>query len=343
MVNNIKERIFYFDEIRALAILFVILCHTTTLYKPYFYSLSVKAIPSYLNILGWVGVPLFFMISGALLLNRDYDLKEFLKRRFVRIFIPFIFWMIITLVIGYFVLGFSNNNLISIFFGKNKYTWFVWTMLGIYLAMPVINSFIKRYGSKGIRYFLGIWFIVILLEAFGHYPFHNLDLTYFSGYLGFVILGYYLANKEFKLSDKTIMILGILTYFIFLTLKWYFQGHDLFITDSSYLSFCVIFASSGIFLFFKAISNYSKNNINSKLCKTHEKIKTGVLGKIILSISICSYGMYFVNPILFNFIKILHINSIKMIPVIFISVALISWLIIAGLNKIPFLRKFIGT
>lgn len=293
--------------------------------------------------LGRAGVPLFFMISGALLLNRDYDLKYFLKHRFTRIFIPFIFWMIITLSIGYFVLGYSDKNLFSIFFGKNRYTWFVWVMLGIYLVLPIINSFIKRYGLKGAEYFLGIWFIVVLLTLLGHYPFHNLDLTYFSGYLGFVILGYYLANKEFGLSDKAIMILGILSYFIFFTLKWYFQGKNLFITDSAYLSFCIIFGSSGLFMFFKAISNYCKKNNNSGLSKIHEKIKTGGLGKIILSISICSYGMYFVNSLLFNFIKIMHINSIKMIPVIFISVALISWLIIACLNKISFLRKFIGT
>ena len=99
MENKVKKRIFYFDEIRALAILFVILCHTTTIYHPFNYSFSPLAIPSILNMLGWVGVPLFFMISGALLLNREYEINFFLKSKLLRIFIPFVFWIIIAILL----------------------------------------------------------------------------------------------------------------------------------------------------------------------------------------------------------------------------------------------------
>ena len=161
MENKVKKRIFYFDEIRALAILFVILCHTTTIYHPFNYSFSPLAIPSILNMLGWVGVPLFFMISGALLLNREYTLKDFFKRRFTRILYPFIFWMIITLSLYYFFLGFGEKELLKVFFGDNRYTWFIWVMMGIYLILPVLNSFIVEYGMKGVRYFLAIWFITV--------------------------------------------------------------------------------------------------------------------------------------------------------------------------------------
>ena len=39
-------------------------------------------------------VPMFFMISGALLLNKDYQLKDFLKKRLGKIALPFLFWSI---------------------------------------------------------------------------------------------------------------------------------------------------------------------------------------------------------------------------------------------------------
>ncbi len=347
MVNNLlkdaKKRIFYFDELRALAILFIILCHTTTIYRPYYYNLSIMSIPSYLNMLGWVGVPLFFMISGALLLNRDYNLKDFFKRRFTRILFPFIFWMIITLTIDYVFLGFSTKQLITVFLGQKRYTWFIWVMIGIYLVMPLINSFIREYGIKGVEYFLAIWFLTIVLNTLGLYPFYRFELSYFAGFIGFPILGYYLANKEFRLSDKTLIVLGALLYFAFLTMNWYCQGHKIFTTKSAYLSIFVVIASAGIFLAFKSISCYSQKNGSSIIARIHNKFKAEPLGKLILSLSICSYGIYFVNSLLFEFIKSWHINTFKMMPVIFISVTLVSWLVIAVLDKIPFLRKFIGT
>ena len=53
--------------------------------------------------IGDIGVAIFLMISGALLLNRDYpSLSDFLKRRFARIVYPFIFWIILILGQLYF-------------------------------------------------------------------------------------------------------------------------------------------------------------------------------------------------------------------------------------------------
>ncbi len=343
MGNKIKKRIFYFDELRAIAILLVILCHTTTIYQPYYYDLSIMSIPSFLNVFGWVGVPIFFMISGALLLNRDYSLKDFFKRRFTRILIPFIFWMIITLAVDYFVLGFSTKQLFMILLGKHRYTWYVWVLIGVYLFLPVLNSFIKEFKLKGVEYFLVIWFITIILNSFGYYPFQNIELSYFARFIGYPILGYYLANKEFNFTKKSISIpLFGLAYVLFTVFNWYCKGHK-FLDNSAYLSFNTVFASIALFLFIKSISDYCKENNQSLLSKIHYKIENGNVGKIILSISICSYGMYFMNSLLFGFVKTWHINTFKMMPVIYIAVAVVSWLVVAILNKKPSLRKFIGT
>ena len=80
-----KNRIFYLDQIRASAILLVILCHIVREYckiRPAG-SLGWSSVAIFID-LGVIGVPLFLMISGALLLNRDYKLGDFLKRRFIR-------------------------------------------------------------------------------------------------------------------------------------------------------------------------------------------------------------------------------------------------------------------
>lgn len=35
------------------------------------------------------------MISGALLINKDYSISAFIRKKFNRIFIPYIFWAVI--------------------------------------------------------------------------------------------------------------------------------------------------------------------------------------------------------------------------------------------------------
>ena len=89
-----KDRIFYLDEIRALAILLVLLAHTIQNFPVQVDYLASPTLLSYLTI-SRMGVPLFFMLSGALLIGKDYTLSEFFKKRFTRVLIPAVFWYII--------------------------------------------------------------------------------------------------------------------------------------------------------------------------------------------------------------------------------------------------------
>ena len=89
-----KERIFYYDFLRAFAIIAVIICHVDLFFGPLTTPTKIIAQMTFHDI-GRIGVPIFLMISGALLLNREYDLSDFLKRRFARIIYPFIFWIIL--------------------------------------------------------------------------------------------------------------------------------------------------------------------------------------------------------------------------------------------------------
>lgn len=341
MTNLVKKRIFYMDELRALAILGVILMHTTSTYRPFIYNNLKLGIPGILNALGCIGIPIFFMLSGALLLNRNYTISEFFKKRYTRILLPFIFYIVITLILEYFVLGSNTKQLIKIFFGDDRYTWFVWVIMGIYLFLPVVNSFIKEYGFRGAEYFIGIWLITIILNTFGYYPFHRFELSYFAQFIGYCVLGYYLANKEFKITQKRIILLIVIS--IVSWIFYYMMTKYNMIANSAYLCLPLVITSIGVFLLFKAISSYSENNSKSSISKIHKKIEMGVIGKIILSISICSYGMYFLNSLLIKFYKLLDIHSLKMLPVLFIGIVFLSWIIVFLLDKIPFLKKFAGT
>lgn len=332
----VKNRVFYYDLLRAIAIVGVILCHVDGIYE--FTTASLKlAIPSMLNCIGLLGVPIFLMLSGALLLNRDFTLSYFFKRRFTRVIYPFIFWMIITILIGFVFLNWNSDMALKTFFGTPAPSWYIWVLIGIYLFLPVINSYIKEYHFKGMELFLGIWLFTIILSTFNLYPFKRLELSYFAGYIGFVVLGYYLDNKKFSLSDKKMFYLGIATLIIFTFLHMFFRFNHAPIFYDKYLNIILVIQSIGLFLSVKYLDAISSNTKN-----IYEKIKTGSLGKLVISISVCSYGMYFTHSIILKFIKLIDINSIKLLPLILIFVVFLSWAIIVILSRIPYIKKVCG-
>ena len=125
---NSNKRIFYYDFLRAIAIILVILVHVDGIIGYGFDSLK-HAIPGLLTATTWPAVPIFLMLSGALLLNRSYTLSEFFKKRFARILYPFIFWVLVLAVIiippqtiqSALYTNFANFDILRIFtlFGVN--------------------------------------------------------------------------------------------------------------------------------------------------------------------------------------------------------------------------------
>ncbi|ADC48035.1 hypothetical protein mru_2185 [Methanobrevibacter ruminantium M1] len=62
------------------------------------------------------GVDIFLMLSGALSLGRDWDIKSFLGKRIPRITYPYLFWA--TLLISIMLVAvYFNPDLLKLFFG----------------------------------------------------------------------------------------------------------------------------------------------------------------------------------------------------------------------------------
>lgn len=347
-----KKRIFYYDALRAFAIIFVILIHTSKWFvknevpHSLFWSFS-----SSLASLGHLGVPIFFMISGALILNRKYELNSFLKRRLSRIFVPFAFWIIFIIIFKINYLGYDATleGVINIIFFRG-FVWYIWTMMGIYLIAPVINSFIGEYKIKGVEYFLIIWVLTILLNTFGLYPLKNIELSYFAGYLGYFVLGWYLDNKEFNISNKTMMICSFIVFIVVSLVIIYSICFQL-LDDIQYLTLLPVIQSSSFYLLFKSCDGYAHENNTSLTKKFVSFVTNSKIGQIVTSVSICSYGMYlthyfviWVVRITNNQTNILDVRSpFKWIPLVFLIAFLFSWSLIWVFSKIPYLKEVSGT
>ena len=85
--NNLtSNRILYFDYLEVLAIFLVVSIHRS------WFDLSYSA--SILSIICSICVPLFFMVNGALLFHRSFDLKKHIHK-IVAMFIALEGWRIL--------------------------------------------------------------------------------------------------------------------------------------------------------------------------------------------------------------------------------------------------------
>ena len=71
-------------------------------------------------------------------------------------------------------------------------------------------------------------------------------------------------------------------------------------------------------------------------------IKDNFIGKAIISISMCSYGMYFSHVIVIKFLAKYNPHSNLLFPVMFGLTIFLSWLLPYVFSKIPYLKTFSG-
>lgn len=274
------------------------------------------------------------MISGALLLNRDYpSIGDFLKRRFTRIIYPCILWTIlISLTHLYFHKYYSFMGCIYWKFICNVVFLDVnWNLSSI----PILNVFIEKYSDKGCEYFLAIWFIFIILNTFNLYPlFPYFKLDWFSGFIGYPVLGYYLANKKFKYNNSEMWKIGLIILIVSMNIclycTYFYSPFDSMIF--TYQNILIVTMSIGMFLFIKYLDE----------CNKFSSIKDNFIGKIITSISLYSYGMYFSHVIVIQFLIRVNPHSTLLFPLMFILIIFLSWLLPYIISKIPHMKKFSG-
>lgn len=119
-------------------------------------------------------VPIFFMISGAMLLNfhEKYDLKTYFSKRFFKTVIPYIFWSLFGCLFQIYYLktiNVSEVNFTYIFFGLVNGNivgvyWFFILLFMFYCIIPVISFLAnnKTYCLYAIIILFGLSLIISL-------------------------------------------------------------------------------------------------------------------------------------------------------------------------------------
>ena len=256
-------------------------------------------------------VPVFFMISGSLLLSQDYKFIEFLKKRLGKILPPFLFWSLMYAILNRYVFGSEVFNfgktVKDIFYGSEYHLWFIYSLIGVYLFTPVLQKWIKNALQKEILYVLIIWILTLIIDIPGlkiYFP--QIDLSYFSGFLGYFVLGYYLqkfSNKG-KLIPVFLVISGILIT-ILGTYIFTVKNAKVYSYFYQYLNLNTLMVSSGVFLLFEKIEISNKK-----------------FNLIVFKLNECCFGIYLIHPLVLKLFILIGLNVYLLDPII--SILLIS-------------------
>ena len=148
-------------------------------------------------------VPLFVMLSGFLLFSKDYPIVPFLKKRFSRVVIPSLFWMLVYSIYNHIANGAPETlieGLKGLIRGPVHYhLWFIYLIIGLYLMYPIIKPWVRGAGSVDYAYFfvvclMGTWLYKILMWFFDVTI--GIHFEMFTNHIGYFVLGYFLGREE---------------------------------------------------------------------------------------------------------------------------------------------------
>lgn len=331
----------YISYLRVIATVFVILIHACTGYLNHFQDSNMNW-----NYANWVNsftrcaVPIFVMISGALLLKKQEDTISFYRKRISKILLPLIFWTIIYLIYHFIqYTHFSTlavNKIVEIsvdkiLHGANAHLWYLYMIIGLYLAIPYLRKIIIQSSLREIEIFLVIWLVSMILMNKLYYPvMPRFDLTFFSGYIGYLILGYYLSVKDWSLNKwfpfAVYGILGAFTAYMSYTLSkennkynphWYY-----------YIFPNIALMAAALFYGIKKISN-----------------EKHILPRWISLIDQYSFGIFLVHILPLNYLHPVlskYMNKVAVVPIVTLLTLMASILIIHLLRLLPYGKKITG-
>ena len=196
------------DIIRILAFIFIVLLHTVNIQYGVNIWILLYGIIS-------IGVNLFIMVSGYLLLDKSEKMSVFFKKRIKGIFPLFIFFNVVYIFV-------NKVKIMPVLQGKeivDPHFWYIYMILGLYFITPWLQKVLK-FAKKETFIILVLWFLCSILNPhlikfdLPRIPFSHFPITEFIGYY---ILGYYIKvdrDKIKKVPFSIIIIIYLIGFFI---------------------------------------------------------------------------------------------------------------------------------
>lgn len=341
-----SKRKIHLDILRIIACFLVIVNHTNS---RIFLSME-PSMTWFLSLLYFfvckIAVPIFIMISGAVLLGKQESYKEVFKKRILKTVLVIVAFSLVYYISSIDLETFSISDfLYKIWKGPitNAY-WYLYMYLGLLVMLPLLRKMLQNMEKKDYIYYSIVWIIFIgTLPIINHYLnikqiSSNFSVPIFTSYIAYFIIGYFIENKlEKKFFNKKIaiilIILSILCIGVSISFTYYEkvnEGTLLFMDNISFITISI--PSITMFYICKYVMMKFENRIN---------------GKIVTKVATCTFGIYLLSDLLikkFEFVYTYMINYVHKLLAIFILeiiVFAVGFVITMILKRIPLIKKIL--
>ena len=364
------QHIVWLDVVRFVAMFTVVCCHCTDPFN--FYpgtAPNIDEIKLWGAIYGALlrpCVPLFVMITGALLLPVRGEVSVFYKKRIPRVLWPFLIWSVIynlfpwitgllgikpEIILDFFPysgeevmrqsLSISLDYIAQIPFNfsiVDVHMWYIYLLIGLYLYLPVFSAWVEKASDKAKLWFLGAWAVTLLLPYYNQFVAQYLWGTcswnafgmfyYFAGFNGYLLLGHYLRNLDWSLGK--ILAIGLPMFVI---------GYAVTFFGFRYITALPEYSDEMLELFF----TYCSLNVVMMtipvfmLCKKVSFRSEGIK-KALANLTLCGFGIYMIHYF-FTGPSVLLVRALGVplgiqIPVASVMAFGVSWLIVWAVYRV---------
>lgn len=359
--NQKNQHIVWLDVVRFIAMFTVVCCHCTDPFN--FYpgtAPNIGEIKLWGAIYGSVlrpCVPLFVMITGALLLPVRGDASTFYKKRIPRVFYPFLIWSVLYNLFPWItgLLGLNPQIILDFFPYAGEevmqqsfsvsleyilmipfnfsilavHMWYIYLLIGLYLYLPVFSAWVEKASERAKLMFLLAWGVTLLLPYYyqfvsnylwGTCSWNSFGMLYaFAGFNGYLLLGHYLKNLEWSLK-KTLAI-GIPMFEV---------GYAVTFLGFRHITALPEYTDEMLELFFTYCSlNVVMMTIPVFMLAKKVKVNSERMKKALANLTVCGFGIYMIHYF-FTGPSVVLMRAINMpiglqIPVAAILAFAVSW------------------
>ena len=359
--NQKNQHIVWLDVVRFIAMFTVVCCHCTDPFN--FYpgtAPNIGEIKLWGAIYGSVlrpCVPLFVMITGALLLPVRGDASTFYKKRIPRVFYPFLIWSVLYNLFPWItgLLGLNPQIILDFFPYAGEevmqqsfsvsleyilmipfnfsilavHMWYIYLLIGLYLYLPVFSAWVEKASERAKLMFLLAWGVTLLLPYYyrfvsnylwGTCSWNSFGMLYaFAGFNGYLLLGHYLKNLEWSLK-KTLAI-GI---------PMFAAGYAVTFLGFRHITALPEYTDEMLELFFTYCSlNVVMMTIPVFMLAKKVKVNSERMKKALANLTVCGFGIYMIHYF-FTGPSVVLMRAIDMpiglqIPVAAILAFAVSW------------------
>lgn len=374
-IRNIKktnEKKVYLESIRAFSMLLVIFNHTGTrgffLFSIANYS-SLYPIYLFISVACKIAVPLYWMISGALLLPKNESIKRVYLHRVLRMVLVLVifslFYYIREVLKNPKQLGPSSVFSFFIRLYSDRFAtafWFIYAYIGILMILPFLRKLVRNMPKSYFHYlfllvlfFRGVFpileYLASTLPAAIGLPFNtelkiysinsNVTCNIFSQAILYFLGGYYF---DYLLSERELTKLKAMKWLgvglVAIVITCFITHYKIVLTGLSYESEAQTFYNNLICLPTFAVF-YSTRLL------FQEHYFPDSVKRILLSFGQCTFGIMLLEEALREELLFIYnslVPTIHTLPACIVwvlEVYLTGYIVTLGLKKIPGIRSLI--